>query len=121
MNLSKLAIFASMAVCPWLAAPDASALSGGDLYKFCLASSKASEQETACLSYIRGFVDGMLMGVASEKYSAYCPPNSGVPMQQALLIVERYLREHPEKLHEEAGFVVGGALIEAFPCANIHR
>jgi hypothetical protein len=40
----------------------------------------------------------------------------GLSVDQGRLIIEKYLKEHPESLHEEAGLVAGPALLDAFPC-----
>lgn len=70
------------------------------------------------LSYVRGFMDGVAMGtVFSEKFAGkYCPPKGGTDAIQARLVVEKFLKEHPEKLHMEAGILAGIALMGAFPC-----
>jgi hypothetical protein len=110
---SCFAIAASLAI---LSATSAEALTGAELYQECLDKSKGVE-EIGCASYIRGFVDGMLSGSAVERLAIkYCPPKKGTELIQARLIVEKYLREHPEKLHVQAGLLVGSALIAAFPC-----
>jgi hypothetical protein len=98
---------------------DVQALTGTQLYQECLDKGNGMS-EVACLAYVRGFVDGMFMGTTVTKKFAgqYCPPKEGTDAIQARLIVEKYLREHPESLHVEAGLLVGTALLGAFPCAK---
>jgi Rap1a immunity proteins len=95
----------------------AHALTGTQLYQECLDKSKGF-QDLACLSYVRGFVDGMFMGgaVAAQFAGQYCPPKDGIDAIQARLIIEKYLRDHPENLHIEVGLLAGTALMAAFPC-----
>jgi hypothetical protein len=114
MNSRYFAITASLAI---LSATNAEALTGSDLYQECLDKSRGIE-EIGCLSYVRGFVDGIFSGVAIERLAiGFCPPKEeGLDATQARLIVEKYLREHPEQLHVQAGLLVGSALIAAFPC-----
>ena len=102
-----------------LTAPvSAGALSGVELYQSCQ-DKKRGVGNIVCTAYIHGLVDGMTMGVASEKFPGkYCPPDSGISAPQARLIIEKFLRDHPERLHVEAGLVAGLAIIEAFPCAT---
>jgi hypothetical protein len=94
------------------------ALSGVELYSFC-----AAEEDTAaslaCSSYVRGFTDGIMAGTAAATENVLCPPAEGINALQARLIVERFLRDHPEGLHIEAGLLVMRAFMEAFRCNGI--
>jgi hypothetical protein len=93
----------------------ANALSGLELMKYC--SHKAGIEDTSCLSYMRGFTDGFFSGTALGKTNIKtCLPSQGVEAEQTRLIVEAYLREHPEQLHREAGLLAMSAMIKAFPC-----
>src|SRR2546430_2631053 len=93
------------------------ALTGSELYRFCGESSKGSVQYTSCIGYVRGFVDGMAMGTAAASNGVkVCLPDDGMDVEQGRLILEKYMREHPEELHKEAGLPFGAALIDAFRC-----
>jgi hypothetical protein len=94
------------------------ALSGTDLYRICLESRKGSNSaDLSCRFYIRGLIDGMIMGVAAEGNGVkVCFPDDGLDLDQGRLIIEKYLRDHPEQLNKEAGLLSGSALIDAFPC-----
>ena len=97
----------------------ATAFDGSDLYRFCSGTERS--YSNACNAFIRGFHEGLMIGdrFASEK-THYCPPtNMGIP--QARLIVEKYLRDNPNKLHAAAGALVAGALYEAFGCGTGKR
>ena len=96
---------------------DARALSGTELYKACR-QRDLSAGGISCIAYVRGFVDGMTLGYLTGKKSPllYCPPRDGIAADQARLLVQKYLRDHPESLHLEAGNLAANALTEAFPC-----
>ena len=47
----------------------------------------------------------------------FCPPD-GTTNGQAVRIVVKYLRDHPEELHKHDSVLAFTALKAAFPCAN---
>jgi hypothetical protein len=61
-----------------------------------------------------GLGDGI--GIANDK-ETLCIPHE-VTVAQIQLVVVKYMREHPEKLHQDAGVIAGDALISAFGCKN---
>ena len=96
---------------------DARALSGTELYKACR-QRDLSAGGISCIAYVRGFVDGMTLGHVMGKTAPtlYCPPRDGIAADQGRIIVKKYLRDHPESLHLEAGNLAANALTEAFSC-----
>lgn len=70
-----------------------------------------AEYDLACLQYVTGFVNGYVFGGGTD----ICPPD-GVDMKQTTLVVAKYLRDHPQKLHEGLGANTWVALSRAFPC-----
>ena len=74
----------------------------------------------SCIAFVRGISEGLQMGLALshklQEHVIYCPPTNGVSAEQVRLIVGKYLRDHPQKLNQSAGFLVGDALLAAFPC-----
>jgi hypothetical protein len=73
--------------------------------------------ESWCLGYVAGVydaVDNPLTG-GSANAGKVCMPES-VKMGQLEDSVKLWLREHPEKRHLEASFLVLQALKEKFPC-----
>jgi hypothetical protein len=91
---------------------------GITLRRFCSDRIPDSPKNVLCSSYIRGLADGMLFGYLTHKSDGdvYCPPAGGLSREQAQLIVEKFMNEHPELLHEKAAVVAVAALRSAFPC-----
>jgi hypothetical protein len=99
----------------WMAEP-ANAFTGAEFYRACAGKGRVTS-DVSCKAYTRGFVDGMTMGAATGKTAAkFCPPKGGISDEQSRLDIERYLKDHPEDLHDEAGLMAGVALLQAFPC-----
>jgi Rap1a immunity proteins len=74
----------------------------------------------ACVGYITGFVEGWdLNGFASDGLRL-CFPN-GVTNEQLVKIVYKYLNDHPEELHLDAGNLVLHILNDTFPCPSDKR
>ena len=46
----------------------------------------------------------------------FCVPDSGIPVVQAVRVVVKYLKEHPEQLHEDGMGLTVAALKDSFPC-----
>ena len=89
------------------------ALTGVDLYHNC-SSEEGSLEDVECTFYIKGFVDGVMVGSVP-----FCPPNNGIiDEMQARLIIDKYLQDHPEKLDKDAGLLAERAMMGAFPCAS---
>lgn len=63
-----------------------------------------------CSSYILGIFDALILS------RAICPTPSGVATMQAVEVVQKYLRDHPEKWSQAPGFLVADPLKAAFPC-----
>lgn len=96
---------------------EAAATSGKELYESCLARSAKSARGVDCAAYIHGFIDGMIMGYTAHGTArGYCPPVTGVSVAHGRAIIEKWLRDHPERLNTDAGILAGLALSEAYPC-----
>jgi hypothetical protein len=80
------------------------------LYKLCTTGDL--EGETKCRNWVSGFTEGMMYYQSRPRP---CFPN-GVTVDEAILIVKKFMQEHPQDLHAEAGVVSGLALLQAFPC-----
>jgi hypothetical protein len=46
----------------------------------------------------------------------FCVPDPGIPVIQAVRVVVKYLRDHPEQLHEDGMGLTVAALKNSFPC-----
>jgi hypothetical protein len=119
MSMRRVTTLALAGTLYLLGAHGAVALSGTDLYRSCM-DKKKGLGDFMCIAYIHGFLDGMMFGhvIGKKLPTLYCPPKEGVSVDQGRLIVEKYLRDHPEKLHAQAGDQVASAMMEAFMCGK---
>jgi Rap1a immunity proteins len=107
-------------VCLALVSPlkaEEGALKGTWLYTACTGTPDA---RAVCQAWIIGFYTGL-----SFKQAAAAPINKDLPPVciprdstggQASLIVEKFMRDHPESLNRPAWAVAYAALMQAFPC-----
>jgi hypothetical protein len=99
-------------------APAASDFTGVELRNICTSPAKDHPiEETMCKFYIAGLNDGLFGGqmMAQRGMRACIPPINGA---QARLIVEKYMRDHPEELNKPAPIVIATAIWTAYPCKN---
>ena len=81
-----------------------------------------------CLAFINGFVQGIIFGEANARRywplkatpaadlrHIYCQPE-GATLGQFVLVVVKFLSDHPERLHEYQATLVASALQAAFQC-----
>ena len=47
---------------------------------------------------------------------AICFPEDGITIGQSVRVVEKYLREHPQELHESSTVLLFGAFLSSYPC-----
>jgi hypothetical protein len=90
------------------AAPD-----GAFLKKICASyvDRPANTSEGMCIGYVVGVMSVL------EYIDVLCRPEKSTHAQ-ATLVVQKYLSDHPEKLHLNADELVLDALQEAFPCTD---
>lgn len=96
---------------------------GNDLLELCARGSDTRQQ--SCPAYIMGWIRGFHNGfeVASSFAEAskvklpslVCLPET-VKSAQMIDVVLDYLLRNPAKRHQDAGFLVLDAMLEAFPC-----
>jgi hypothetical protein len=77
---------------------------------------------TECTAYLDGLVE---MNEAYRKVfesspAIFCAPE-GITGNQAARVVDKYLRDHPERLHESALALSIYSFQEAFPCTQAKR
>lgn len=72
-----------------------------------------------CLGLLRGVWSTMvILNTGLDQGFRTCQPKTGIKGGQAARIVVRYLREHPEQLHEDAVFLSILAFQAAYPCSK---
>lgn len=94
-----------------LAGSMAYAYDGNELLKDCdnYAVSKAS--------FSQGWCAGFINAIFVETDVRFCP-QEGVKNKQKVLVVEKYMRDHPEKLHERAESLIRQSFVSAWPCSK---
>lgn len=94
---------------------DKPGFSGEDLRHLC--ASEDTFASTICTSYLSGYVEGHEVTVqVSKAQRVFCLPAGGVTGANLGLVVDKWLDEHPQRLHEAALGLVTLALIDAYPC-----
>ncbi len=114
MDRKSLVVLASVL----FAQPDGATagMSGAELHRDC-AQGKGSWEQLACISYLTGLMSGLALGqVAAGDGVRYCFPKEGVPGARVREVVQKYLRNHSDELHDQASALAAIALLEAFPC-----
>lgn len=89
-----------------------------------------------CHGYVIGVISGLTTGtqlsfgyynyptdfdaaqIGAKEVMRSCAPEN-MTGEQAVLVVKKYLAEHPEKLHMPGTYIIFDALVESFPC-NTH-
>lgn len=111
-----------------LAQPAFAAVTGEELLNRCTAAEKSvrgannlSGEEMLdamwCMGYISGLLDGFSVGdYKVEDAKMMCPPEDGLTRTQALGIVAKWLREHPEARQKSGRRGALLALAGAYPC-----
>jgi Rap1a immunity proteins len=75
-----------------------------------------TEVGVMCMLYVVGLTNGIAMFAdKGSVYEMYCSPG-GVTNGQAIQMLVKYAKDHPEKLHQETRLLMLGALVEGFPC-----
>ena len=96
--------------------PKVSKITGSKLLNMC---EENKTTETICTFYIMGVSDGYTTGVSITKdhndIKGICTPK-GVTGTQKRMVVEKYLRAHPEELHHDAILLIVLALTDQWLC-----
>ena len=95
------------------------ALTGYDILEFCTMPKKASYPEGVCLGFTNGVEEGYMVGAILHGVTkkSFCKPK-GVTRGQLILIVVKYLKDNPERLHYQATQLILEAMTQAFPCQD---
>lgn len=88
-------------------------VSGAGLKKICSSyvDIPSNTSDGMCIGYVVGVMSVM------DYINALCLPFNSTHAQ-ATLVVQKYLSDHPERLHLNANELVIDALQEAFPCTG---
>ena len=74
----------------------------------------------SCVSYLQGLNDAYNLfaakGNALGLTPLICPPSEGVPTDQLIRVVRKFLEANPERLHSTGRLLVFGAIRSAWPC-----
>jgi hypothetical protein len=91
---------------------------GPDLCEACVSAGKGTVKSDFCNLYLKGISEGLFIGqdVTSQGLKTCLPENEALDVRQTRAIVEKFMREHPERLNQKAGSLVFEALVQAFPC-----
>jgi hypothetical protein len=125
----------TLAALALLAPCHARALTGVDLLSACqkvnleqrFSSVNDAVSSGMCLGVLHGVQEAGVFAAAAAYIRAEAGLDSGPALGfcapsttggQTLMIVLKYLRDNPSKLHNNATFLVISALIEAFPCTR---
>ena len=68
-----------------------------------------------CLGYVSGLGDGVVAGAGQPPLRRYCLPEI-IRKDQEVRVVEKFLREHPSRLHLKESVLVVAAFVDAWPC-----
>lgn len=70
-----------------------------------------------CSGYMQGFVDAYrLTDKLQGGKTLICLPEQGIETEQAVRIIVKWLRDHPDQLHQTARVSAFVALAQAFSC-----
>jgi hypothetical protein len=112
-SMISAAAFLSTAMCSNVSAQFES-ISGANLKMICgsYVDIPSNTSDGMCLGYVVGIVSVL------EYMNVLCMPLKSTH-SQATLVVQKYLSDHPEKLHMNAEELVFDALQETFPCTDL--
>lgn len=79
---------------------------------------KSKDMRNMMHLYLMGVTDGLHRAtIAFNEDAILCIPGDATNKQMAL-IVEKYLKENPEELHEDIVTLAYYAMIDAYPCED---
>jgi Rap1a immunity proteins len=119
MSLLCLVLFLLL-ILPVSSVEAASERTGYDFLLACEGKPGALETigEMRCAAYLLGFLDSY--AITSQWLPRdrrfICLPKQGLQGGQALLVLTKWLREHPSELHQTVRVVAFQALKDTFPC-----
>lgn len=117
----RVAALVAAVVCLIHGTASAEALRGDQLLMMLTDESSSGMQANVnryrAMGYIQGLLDSYAVFSARDpSLDVYCMPEQGVSSAQARILIVKWLKEHPKRLHEQARLLVFHALADAFPC-----
>ncbi len=95
--------------------PATANVTAAELYQECTDKTYA-DYELICVAYLRGFGEGIVFGMGEKgNNSLYCPPKA-MNVDTLRTAFEKFSKESPTVLSEEAAVVLAVALMRTFPC-----
>ncbi len=92
-------------------------MDGDDWERICHEFPKDTSATTLaeCLGLTSGMMDGLQAGAAIRGGGfVFCLPQRD--MKQVILVLKKYLADHPEDLHETMAGTMAASLRKSFPC-----
>jgi len=68
-----------------------------------------------CMGYINGIAENTVFLQDTLKKPLFCIPNE-VTLGQEIMVVVKFLEDHPENLNQKSLYLAMEALFRAFPC-----
>lgn len=99
------------------------ASTGIELLRQCASQARSEDgralDRLLCLTYLDGFIQGhrITTDLLKPAKPLLCLPPDGIELEQAQLVLVKWLREHPNDLHHTARILTISALTQAFPCS----
>jgi hypothetical protein len=113
--IKKLVTIAALAMLLGSPASYAEFVQGNELVEYCDESN--IYDAGICFGYVIGVSDSINVWAGSDSINGKvaCIPD-GVTVRQVMSIFKKYLKENPEEHHLRAQYLIGLALMKAFPC-----
>jgi hypothetical protein len=100
-----------------LASPAAASISGNDLKKACEGTSRTFA-EGYCFGFMTGVLDTLRGADTDPTRKMWCEPPT-VTGEQLRAMLQKYLADHPERLHFAASSLIADMYSEAFACKKL--
>lgn len=109
MDIRQVILGAALGVAVSAAAYSADGRHDGNELKADMEGPEAGIGRAMAMGYVNGVADALYFKDVT------CEP-ANVTQRQVVDIVLKFLRDHPERLHEQRFALVSDALMQAFPC-----
>ena len=113
-TLAKLSVCVVLALCSQPSVVRADDYTGMDLVQDC--QSPNGNRLLFCMGYLRGMLSGMMAGQQSFQLGYLLCQPAGVSPPQLSLMVQKFAREQPSLLNQDALNLAFRPILEAFRC-----